>query len=69
METTSDQLKAVKAQLGEILGDDLADSLVRAGQTQGDFALDLQLLVNDGLQSVPPEKRQQVLSLLDRLTS
>lgn len=67
METTNDRLSILKVQLAGIVGPDLADSLVRAGRKRGEFDLDMQLALNDGLQSLDEEKRRDALFLLDRL--
>ncbi|MDF1748676.1 MAG: hypothetical protein P1V34_07360 [Alphaproteobacteria bacterium] len=57
----------VRETLSRELGDDLADSLVRAGRLRGNFSLDMQLAISDGLESLSSEKRRKVLALLDTL--
>lgn len=67
METKNDRIDSIRVVLGDILGADLADSLVRAGRKRGEFDLDMQLAINDGLQSLTAEKRRQAIALLDSM--
>lgn len=67
METQNDRLLKVQDGLSQILGRELAESLIRAGRKRGQYDLDMQLAINDGLDSVPEEKRQDALALLDAL--
>lgn len=67
METKNDRIDSIRVVLGDILGEDLADSLVRAGRKRGEFDLDMQLAINDGLQSLTAEKRRQAIALLDSM--
>jgi len=52
--------------LAEILGDDLAQSLVRTARTPDEFSLNLQLLSNDGISQLSPEQKEQTLLLLTK---
>lgn len=67
METTNDRLKGIQQELASVVGGDLADSLVRAGRKRGEFDLDMQLAINDGLATLPRHKRVEVLALLDTM--
>ncbi|MDW3208118.1 MAG: hypothetical protein R8L07_21495 [Alphaproteobacteria bacterium] len=67
METTNDRINNIRTVLADIVGSDLADSLVRAGRKRGEFDLDMQLAINDGLQSLTIEKRQEAIALLDSM--
>lgn len=67
IQTSNDEIARIRAALAEELGTDLADSLVRAGRNRGQLDLDLQLAINDGLLTLPSEKRARVVGLIDRL--
>ena len=67
METTNDKLNQIREEMATVVGDDLADSLVRAGRKGGQFDLDMQLAINDGLEQLSREKRMQALALIDSL--
>ncbi|NMM46519.1 hypothetical protein HH303_18660 [Rhodospirillaceae bacterium KN72] len=67
METTNDRLNHLRGVLADIVGRDLADSLVRAGRKRGEFDLDMQLAINDGLQGLPQDKRLEALAMIDGL--
>lgn len=67
METTNDRIKQLETELAKVLGGELADSLVRAGRKRGRQDLDMQLVINDGLASMPQHKRLEVLDLIDSL--
>ena len=59
-------LNGLEENLSEIVGDDLAESLVKAALNRGRYDLNLQLAINDGLETLTTERRRQVLALLDR---
>jgi len=67
LETTNDKLNQIREEMATVVGDDLADSLVRAGRKGGQFDLDMQLAINDGLEQLSREKRMQALALIDSL--
>jgi hypothetical protein len=67
--TLNDQLNAIRARLTDVVGGDLADSLVRAGRKNGAFDLDLHLLISDGVKALSAEQKREVLSILDELTA
>lgn len=48
----------------DICGDDLAESLIKAGHAGGALNLDMQLLINDGLELMDDSQRDQILDLL-----
>lgn len=58
-------LPQVKNGLAEVFGSDLAESLVTAALGSGDDAVNRQLLINDGLNSITSEQRAKALELLD----
>lgn len=60
-------LPKLTLRLSEICGEDLAESLIKAGQTGGALNLDMQLLINDGLEQMDGDQRDQVLNLLTEL--
>ncbi len=60
-------LKDLEDRLSEILGDDLAESLIKAALRPGEITLDLQLAMNDGLETLTREQRLSTLSALDTL--
>ncbi|WP_420549748.1 hypothetical protein [Curvivirga sp.] len=62
-------LPQVKDGLTEVFGADLAESLVSAALGTGDTAVNRQLLINDGLNSITPEQRAKALELLDIYSS
>ena len=62
-------LPQVKDGLAEVFGADLAESLVTAALGGGDDAVNRQLLINDGLNSITPEQREKALELLDVYTA
>lgn len=66
-DTSGDDLKSVEQMLAEVLGEDLADSLIRVAQKRGEHSLDMQIAINDGLESLPPEKRQEAITLIDSI--
>lgn len=66
-EPAEDILDELIARLGRTLGPDLADTLVHAARSRGDLTLDMQLAINDGLDSLTPDQRAEVLSILDDL--
>lgn len=66
-ETTNDALNTIREQLADLVGGDLADSLVRAGRKRGAFDLDLHLLISDGVKALSQEKKRDVLRLLDAM--
>ena len=59
-------LSGLEENLSEIVGDDLAQSLVKAALARGEYGLDLHLAINDGLEMLSDDRRRQVLALLDR---
>lgn len=62
----SDTLHDLETQLTEIIGADLAESLVKAAKRNGEVTLDLQLAMNDGLENLTADQRRSALHLLDR---
>ena len=58
-------LARFRSDLSAICGEDLADSLLRAGQSGGAPNLDMQLAINDGLEMMDEEQRSEILRLLD----
>ena len=67
METTNDKLNQIREEMASVVGPDLADSLVRAGRKRGQFDLDMQLAINDGLEQLSREKREKAVALIDSL--
>ncbi|MBP5857632.1 hypothetical protein KAJ83_11480 [Marivibrio halodurans] len=63
----TDTLPVLEGKLAVILGEDLAVSLIRAARHRGEWGLDMQLAINDGLESLPPERRARALVLIDQL--
>lgn len=61
----ADLLSRFHADLAAICGEDLADSLLKAGQTGGAPNLDMQLAINDGLETMEEGQRSAILALLD----
>lgn len=59
-------LDSLEENLSEIVGDDLAESLVKAALNRGRYDLNLQLAINDGLETLTPDRRREVLALLER---
>ena len=57
-------LPRLKARLAEICGNDLAESLVVAARGGGELNLDMQLVINDGLDHMDEEMRTRVLDVL-----
>lgn len=66
-ETDHETLPALEDKLAAVLGDDLADSLIRAAMTRGTWGLDMQLAVNDGLAALDAERKERAISLIDKL--
>ena len=64
---TSQYLPDLKKGLSEIVGADLAESLVNAALAGGELNLDMQLAINDGLDEMSEEQRAEVLGLLKNL--
>lgn len=60
-----DSLNDLESQLSDIIGDDLAESLVKAAMNSGELTLDLQLALNDGLEVLTGEQRRKALRVLD----
>lgn len=58
-------LAQFRADLTEICGEDLAGSLLKAGQSGGAPNLDMQLALNDGLETLDEAQRSEILRLLD----
>lgn len=58
-----------RTDLSAICGDDLADSLLKAGQTGGAPNLDMQLAINDGLEMLDENQRSEILAMLDDFLS
>lgn len=54
-----------RTDLAAICGDDLAESLLKAGQSGGAPNLDMQLAINDGLEVMDDAQRSAVMRLLD----
>lgn len=63
----TDRIPVLEGKLAAILGEDLAVSLIRAALHRGAWGLDMQLAINDGLESLPPETRARALGLIDQL--
>ncbi|RVU38397.1 hypothetical protein EOI86_03685 [Hwanghaeella grinnelliae] len=62
-------LARFRSDLAAICGDDLADSLLKAGQSGGVPNLDMQLAINDGLEMMDEAQRSEILRLLDDFLS
>lgn len=60
-------LPRLTAKLSEICGEDLAESLIKAGQGGGELNLDMQLVINDGLEQLDEDQRGRVLELLSEV--
>ncbi len=60
-----DTLRDLESKLTEIIGADLAESLVKAGRHGDEMTLDLQLAINDGLETLTEEQRRAALQVLD----
>ena len=60
-------LPQLRESLVDVVGPDLADSLVKAAMHQGDLTLDMQLAINDGLEFLTEEKRLEVLRVIDEV--
>ena len=60
-------LPRLTARLAEICGDDLAESLILAGRGGGELNLDMQLLINDGLEQLDEDQRGRVLETLSEI--
>ncbi len=58
-------LARFRSDLAAICGEDLADSLLKAGQSGGAPNLDMQLAINDGLETMDEAQRSEILRLLD----
>lgn len=58
-------LPQLRDALTEAVGDDLADSLVKASMHRGELTLDMQLAINDGLDIMTEEKRKQVIAIIE----
>jgi hypothetical protein len=58
-------IEGLISKLAEIIGDDLAQSLVCVAQTPDEVNLDAQLLINDGLDKLNLDQKRQTLSLLN----
>lgn len=67
--TADDDLAALfarfRSDLAAACGEDLADSLLKAGQSGGAPNLDMQLAINDGLETMDEAQRAEILRLLD----
>ena len=61
----ADLLARFHADLAAICGDDLAESLLKAGQSGGAPNLDMQLAINEGLEMMDDAQRTAILGLLD----
>ncbi len=61
------ELPELEGKLAAIVGDDLAGSLIRAALRRGEWGLDMQLAINDGLAQLDPVKRRRALELIDQL--
>lgn len=64
-----DTLNDLESQLSDIVGADLAESLVKAAVRSGELTLDLQLAMNDGLEALTTDQRRSALSVLDSFKS
>ena len=60
-----DALNDLESQLSDIIGADLAESLVKAALNSGELTLDLQLAMNDGLEMLTNAQRKDALRVLD----
>lgn len=58
-------LEGLRSELAGIVGEELANSLVWAGRRRGEYDLNMQLLLNDGLEQVPNDKKLEALDLID----
>ena len=62
-----DALPLLEDKLAAIVGEDLAGSLIRAAMQRGEWGLDMQLAINDGLERLDGERRERALGLIDSL--
>lgn len=51
--------------MSDIIGPDLAESLVKAAVNSGELTLDLQLAMNDGLEVLTNSQRNDAIKVLD----
>ncbi|MDJ0685507.1 MAG: hypothetical protein QNJ84_12455 [Alphaproteobacteria bacterium] len=58
-------LPQLRAALEDVVGSDLADSLVKAAMQKGELTLDMQLAINDGVDLLDDAKRREVLAIID----
>lgn len=58
----------LEKELGIIVGPDLASSLVRVARRGRSVDLESQLLINDGLENLSTQQREEALHLLDSPT-
>lgn len=62
-------LPQLREALTDVVGEDLADSLVKASMHRGELTLDMQLAINDGLEILTDEKREEVISIIEDFRS
>ncbi|MCR9218805.1 MAG: hypothetical protein NXI21_01120 [Alphaproteobacteria bacterium] len=62
-----EKLPQLEDKLAAIVGEDLAGSLIRAAMKRGEWGLDMQLAINDGLERLEPERRERAVRLIDDL--
>lgn len=65
--STEAGLQTVRDALSDIVGDDLADSLVHCGIHGGRVDLNLQIAINDGLDGLEADAREEAVALIDAL--
>lgn len=63
----TNDLTGLEDKLAAVIGEDLASSLIRAAITRGEWGIDMQLAINDGLQNLDEERRKRAVSLIDQL--
>lgn len=65
--STEAGLQTVRSALSDIVGEDLADSLVKCGIHGGELDLNMQLAINDGLEALDSHERAQAIALIDAM--
>lgn len=58
-------LPRLETGLRAIVGEDLAESLVKAARAGDAMTLDLQLALNDGLEEISDDQRTDIITLID----
>ena len=65
--STEAGLETVRTALSDIVGEDLADSLVKCGVHGGKLDLNMQIAINDGLDALEANERAQAVALIDAM--